>query len=294
VKDELRPLWNFGDLDASEARFAERLDAEQDDGARAELLTQLARVDGLRGNFEAGEARLREAEALASESERAGIRIDLERGRLRNSSGDPGSALPLFVRATERAEEQGELFIAADAAHMAAIAAPDRDDRLAWTRRGIEIAESGEGGRYWVGPLLNNLGWDQLEAGEHEAALASFEQALDHRLGDPENGEAIALGRYAVAKAQQSLGRHAEAAEQLELAVAWTDAEGAPDGWYHEALAESAAALGREEEARLNAELALELLPDADPSFADDHGRVGRLRELAGASQHGPAQHGPA
>jgi tetratricopeptide (TPR) repeat protein len=283
VKDELRPLWDFGDLDASETRFEERLEAEQDDGRRAELLTQLARVDGLRGDFDEGEHRLREAEALARSSERAGIRVDLERGRLRNSNGDPEAALPLFVRATERADEQGELFIAADAAHMAAIAAPNREERLAWTKRGIALAESGDGGGYWVGPLLNNLGWDQYEAGEHDAVLASFEQALEHRLGDPENGEAIAFGRYAVARAQQALGRHADAAEQLELAVAWTEAEGAPDGWYHEALAESAAALGREEEAQRNAKLALELLPDADPSFGDDGERVGRLRELAGA-----------
>jgi tetratricopeptide (TPR) repeat protein len=283
VKDELRPLWDFGDLDASEARFAERLDAEQDDGLRAELLTQLARVDGLRGDFAAGERHLQEAEALAGENGRAGIRIDLERGRLRNSDGDPGAALPLFVRATESADEQGELFIAADAAHMAAIAAPTRDERLAWTNRGIVLAKSGDGGRYWVGPLLNNLGWDQYEAGEHEDALESFEQALEHRLEDPGNPEAIALGRYAVARAQQALGRHAEAAEQLELAVAWTEVEGAPDGWYHEALAESDSALGREDEARRNAELALELLPDADPSFADDDARVGRLRGIAGA-----------
>jgi tetratricopeptide (TPR) repeat protein len=283
VKDELRPLWDFGDLDASEARFTERLDAEQDDGLRAELLTQLARVEGLRGDFEAGELRLRDAEGLAGASPRAGIRIDLERGRLRNSSGDPEDALPLFVRAIERAEEQGELFIAADAAHMAAIAAPDREARLAWTKHGIALAESGDGGRYWVGPLLNNLGWDQYEAGEYESALASFERALEHRLGDPENREAIAFGRYAVAKAQQALGHHNEAAEQLALAIAWTEDEKAPDGWYHEALAQSAAALGREDEARKNAELALELLSDADPSFADDDERAGRLRELAGA-----------
>ena len=208
MSDELRPLWDFGDLDASESRFTERLRAEEDDGMRAELLTQLARVAGLRGDFDQGEERLCEAEALASSSPRAGIRIDLERGRLLNSSGSPEAALPLFVRATEAAEEQEELFIAADSAHMAAIAASTREERLAWTRRGIEISESGDGGRYWVGPLLNNLGWDQFEAGEHEAALASFEQALAHRLQDPENREAIAFGRYGVAKAQQALGRH--------------------------------------------------------------------------------------
>ena len=220
--------------------------AEEDDGLRAELLTQLARVDGLRGDFEEGERRVREAEALAGSSQRAGIRIDLERGRLLKLERRSRGRAPA-VRACDRARRRSKE------------SSSSRRMRRTWPRsrlrprgaarvdeaRHRDLAESGDGGRYWVGPLLNNLGWDQFEAGEHEAALASFEQALEHRLGDPENREAIAFGRYAVAKAQQALGRHAEAAEQLELAVAWTEAEGAPDGWYHEALAESAAALGR-------------------------------------------------
>jgi tetratricopeptide (TPR) repeat protein len=281
VSDELRPLWDFGDLDATERRFEERLGVEPAAGVRAELLTQLARVDGLRGDFEHGEERLREAEALAGRSTRAAIRIDLERGRLLRSSGDSAAALPLFVRATEQAAEQGELFIAADAAHMAAIAAPSREERLAWTERGIELAESGDG-RYWIGPLLNNLGWDRFEAAEYDDALEVFRRALEHRERDPDNQEAIAVGRYAVARALQALGRHDEAAAELELAIAWTELEEAPDGWYHEALAESSAALGRDDDARSNSLLALSLLPAADPSFEEDTERVARLRDLAG------------
>jgi tetratricopeptide (TPR) repeat protein len=281
VSDELRPLWDFGDLDATERRFEERLGVEPAAGVRAELLTQLARVDGLRGDFEHGEERLREAEALAGRSTRAAIRIDLERGRLLRSSGDSAAALPLFVRATEQAAEQGELFIAADAAHMAAIAAPSREERLAWTERGIELAESGDG-RYWIGPLLNNLGWDRFEAAEYDDALEVFRRALEHRERDPDNQEAIAVGRYAVARALQALGRHDEAAAELELAIAWTELEEAPDGWYHEALAESSAALGRDDDARSNSRLALTLLPEADPSFEEDAERIARLRDLAG------------
>ncbi len=283
MSDELRPLWNFGDLDATERRFEERLRVEPDVGVRAELLTQLARVAGLRGDFEHGEERLREAEALAGSSTRAAIRIDLERGRLLRSSGDSEAAMPLFVRATEQAAEQGELFIAADAAHMAAIAAPSREERLVWTERGIELAESGDGdGRYWIGPLLNNLGWDRFEAAEYDDALETFRRALEHREQDPDNQEAIAFGRYAVARALQALRRHDEAAAELELAIAWTESEGAPDGWYHEALAESSAALGRDDDARSNSRLALSLLPEADPSFEEDTERVARLRDLAG------------
>jgi tetratricopeptide (TPR) repeat protein len=281
VSDELRPLWDFGDLDATERRFEERLGVEPAAGVRAELLTQLARVDGLRGDFEHGEERLREAEALAGRSTRAAIRIDLERGRLLRSSGDSAAALPLFVRATEQAAEQGELFIAADAAHMAAIAAPSREERLAWTERGIELAESGDG-RYWIGPLLNNLGWDRFEAAEYDDALEVFRRALEHRERDPDNQEAIAVGRYAVARALQALGRHDEAAAELELAIAWTELEEAPDGWYHEALAESSAALGRDDDARSNSRLALTLLPEADPSFEEDAERIARLRDFAG------------
>ncbi len=165
---------------------------------------------------------------------------------------------------------------------MAAIAAPSREARIAWTERGIELAESSDEARYWLGPLLNNLGWDEYEAGEHEKALATFERALAQREEDPANQEAIAVGRYAVAKAEQTLGQHEEAVAELTRAIAWTAAEGSPDGWFHEALAESAAALGRDDEARSNARLALSLLADADPSFADDTVRVERLRELAG------------
>jgi hypothetical protein len=52
MTDRLRPLWDFDDLEASEARFLEQLERESDDAGRAEVLTQLARIEGLRGDFE--------------------------------------------------------------------------------------------------------------------------------------------------------------------------------------------------------------------------------------------------
>ena len=131
--------------------------------------------------------------------------------------------------------------------------------------------------------MLNNLGWDRYEAGAHEEALDAFERALAARQRDLENPEAIAIARYAVAKALQALDRHADATTQLELAVAWTEAAGEPDGWFHEALAESYAVLGRTTDAREHASRAAPLLADADPTFAADEARVMRLRELADA-----------
>jgi tetratricopeptide (TPR) repeat protein len=193
--DPLRPYWDFDDLDTTEARFR---------ALRAEALTQLARVEGLRDRFEAGDRLLDEA---ATESDpRVRIRVDLERGRLRRSSGDKAAALPLFEAAYAAARAAGEDWIAADAAHMCALAAPDREGFVAWTQRGIELAETSQAASYWLGPLLNNLGWEYFDAGEHEQALAAFERALAAREREPENVAALEAAREAVDEARRALG----------------------------------------------------------------------------------------
>jgi tetratricopeptide (TPR) repeat protein len=278
VGDPLRPVWDFDDLDASEARFRARLEGETSDPARAEVLTQLARVHGLRGEFDEGDRLVDEAAALAGSSPAAQVRVSLERGRLRRSSGDPQAALPLFEEAFAVAVEGGEDWLAADAAHMAALAAPDREVMLAWTRRGIDLASESADARYWLGPLLNNLGWEHYEAGEHEQALDAFERALSAREEDPDRPAEIEIARYAVAKTLRALGRPQEAAALLEQAVEWARTVGQPDGWFHEELAECYAALGRDDEAREQAKAALPLVPEAD---AD---RLARLQALSGES----------
>ena len=193
--DPLRPYWDFDDLDASEARFR---------ALRAEALTQLARVEGLRERYDEGHRLLDEVD---DESPRVLIRVGLERGRLHRSSGDREAALPIFERAYEAAVEAGEDWLAGDAAHMCALAAADREGFVAWTNRGLELAHLSEAAAYWAGPLLNNLGWDYFDAGEHEQALELFERALEVRLRDPENAAAIEHAREAVAEARRALGR---------------------------------------------------------------------------------------
>jgi tetratricopeptide (TPR) repeat protein len=195
MSDPLRPLWDFDDLDATEARFRT---------LRAEALTQLARVEGLRGRFDEGDRLLDE---VTEEDARVRVRVDLERGRLRRSSGDTEAALPLLESAFTAALEAGEDWLAGDAAHMCALAAPDREGFVAWTTRGLELAERSQAAAYWAGPLLNNLGWEHFDAGEHEQALDAFERALAFRERDPENVAAIEIAREAVAEARRALGR---------------------------------------------------------------------------------------
>jgi len=206
MTDRLRPHWNFDDLDGTEERFRARLAEEVPEPGRAEILTQLARVEGLRGRFDRAGALVDEAAGL-SQAAVVRVRVDLERGRICRSSGSKDAALPLFRSAFATAVDTGEDWLAADAAHMCALAAPDREGFLAWTQRGIALAESSEAAAYWLGPLLNNLGWELFDAGEHEQALAVFERALAVRGREPEQVAAIEAARAAVTEALGALGR---------------------------------------------------------------------------------------
>jgi tetratricopeptide (TPR) repeat protein len=207
VGDRLRPTWDFDDLDGSQQRFRALLEEEQTDDGRAEILTQLARVEGLRDRFDEGDALLDEAEALAGTTPVVRARIDLERGRLRRSGGEPEAALPLFEAAFETALAIPHEFLAVDAAHMVAIAAPELETRLAWSNRGIDLARASPDPEvtYWLGSLFNNVGWDYFDAGDYESALDWFELALVERQKRPDEPKRIELAREAVEEARSKL-----------------------------------------------------------------------------------------
>ena len=205
MTDRLRLLWDFNDLEGTQQRLRAQLEQETSNAGRAEVLTQLARIESLRDEFDACEELLQEAEGLAGSSSIAKTRIDLERGRKLRSSGDGEGSVRLFESAFRLACENGDYFLAGDAAHMVAIAVPEK--MLEWTKRGLELADSQPDAAYWAGPLLNNLGWHYYDAGDYEAALDAFERALEVRKRDPKNQAAIALAEEAVDEALKALGR---------------------------------------------------------------------------------------
>jgi tetratricopeptide (TPR) repeat protein len=265
-----RDVWDFNDLESSEQQFRALLAAEAVTANRAAILTQLARIEGLRGRFASGDRLLAEAEEIGG----AESWVMIERGRLRRSSGDGATALPSFEAAYELALAKGDGFLAADAAHMAAIVG----DAETWTARGTLLcSRPGDPGRYWLAPLLNNLGWSRYESGDFDGALAVFEEALAVRSEEPDQPHEREIARYAVGKALRALGRVAEATTQLERAVAWATEAGVDTPYFHEELAECYAAGGRTDAARAQAERALALFREGDAGKA----RLGRLLELA-------------
>jgi tetratricopeptide (TPR) repeat protein len=205
MPDRLRPLWDFDDLGATEERLREQFERESTAEGRAEVLTQLARVQSLQDEFDACEQLLREAESLAGDSELVKLRVELERGRKLRSSGDGVAATSLFESAFERARAIGENYLAGDAAHMVAISTPDK--MVEWSERGIELAESEPDAAYWAGPLLNNLGWHYFDAGDFLTALEVFERALEVRERDPSNPQAIQWAQEAIDETRAALQR---------------------------------------------------------------------------------------
>lgn len=248
-------LWDYDDPAASEARFRALLPdliAGGDESLRAQLLTQIARALALQRRFDEARAILAQAEArLDAAGERARVRWLLETGRCHNSSGSPERSLAFFLEAWELASQCGEDFHAVDAAHMLAIVEAAPEDRLAWTMRALELAESSDDPRVgkWPGSLHNNIGWTWHEQGDYARALEHFRKALvwRERQGDLAT---IRIARWCIARCLRSLARPDEALTMQRALLEAYRAEDAPDGYVYEELGECLLLLGRESEAR--------------------------------------------
>jgi hypothetical protein len=91
-------LWDYSHPDQTETKFCEiLLQFPEDDAAFLELLTQIARAQGLQGKFDHAHQTLDQVERRLKEvPSRPKIRYLLERGRVFNSSGKPEEARPFF------------------------------------------------------------------------------------------------------------------------------------------------------------------------------------------------------
>lgn len=197
----LDELWDFSDPVASEARLRDAAASESDAASRAELMTQVARALGLQERYADGDAVL---EGIAAPDPAVAVRMALERGRLRNSAGDPAAAVPLFARAAQAAASARLVFLQVDALHMLAIADTVRADE--WTTTALAVLDGVDDPRTlrWRVSLHNNAGWALFDAGRFGDALAAFEASRDAavRVGTAQQvewaDEAIAEARAAV------------------------------------------------------------------------------------------------
>lgn len=279
-------LWDFGNPAESEARFRARL--AEAIGMEALLLhTQVARSLGLQRRFdEADDVLDAVEEALPPGDSLARVRMLLERGRVRNSSGRKQESLPYFQEAYRMAQRLGEDFYTVDAAHMLGIAETGAAS-IEWNERALDTArKSGdERTRGWRGSLLNNLAWTYHDLGQFPRALALFEETVTIRQaqGKP---EPLRIARWSVARCKRSLGRIDEALKEQQALAEELHQNGGSDGYVSEELGECLWALGRQEEARPHLRRAYVVLSE-DPWLRENEAaRLDRMSGLAaGASE---------
>jgi tetratricopeptide (TPR) repeat protein len=273
TSEQIDALWTIDDPAAGFARLQEALRDNPD--SADELHTQICRTLGLQRRFDEGRAEL--AKVSPNPSETVKVRVQLESGRLKNSSGDKAGAIPYFQRALELATEYHLDFFAVDAAHMLAIATQG-DESLQWNERALQMAEASANplARRWKGSLLNNLGWTYHDAGNLDEALRKFRAALDFQqeFGNPVRTR---IARWAVARCYRSMGRFEEALLIQEELIKEPEA-----GYVSEELGENFLALNRLEEAKPHFRRAHELLSEDPFLKANEFARLQRLKDLAG------------
>ncbi|MEV4689347.1 hypothetical protein [Microbacterium sp. LWH3-1.2] len=198
AQTRLDELWDFSDAAGSEARLRAAVEDETDAATRAELETQVARALGLQERFDQADAAL---DAVSIEDVAVAARAALERGRVRNSAGDPEAAVTCFLAAADAASGAGLTFLQVDALHMLAIAEPDQAEE--WTAAALRALDGVDDPRAlrWNVSLHNNAGWRLLDARRVDEAIAEFEAARDAatRWGTPQQvqwaDEALAEAR---------------------------------------------------------------------------------------------------
>ena len=274
-------LWDYSHPAQTEAVFRELIATTRGEEL-CELLSQVARAQGLQRRFDEAAETLDQAEGLLQgHMPRARVRCILERGRLLNSSGDSIGARHLFIDAWHLARANRLDGLAVDAAHMIAIVSGNEEART-WNRRAIDLAagSSDHEARRWLGSLYNNLGWTLHDQGQPEAALDLFQKAVDFR-EEQGDRETLLIAKWCVARCLRSMGRVEEAlARQLDLREEYRQ-DGKRSGYVEEELAECLRALGRPGEATPHFAVAYEELSKDDVRGDLEPDRLERLRQLA-------------
>jgi tetratricopeptide (TPR) repeat protein len=284
--------WDYDRPGETEARFRALLPAARASGNRdylVQLLTQIARTEGLQRRFDDAERTLAEAESLlTSDTAVARVRLKLEQGRVLNSSKRRDQSKPLFLEAWNLARQAGSHAFAVDAAHMLGLVETG-EASITWNERAMSLAESSPDpkARRWLGSLYNNLGWTYHGRGRYATAFDLFQKALTEREKEGKKPE-IRIARWCMARCLRSLGRVEEALAAQRALYEEFQAEGGMDGYVVEEIAECLLLSKREEEAKPHFAHAYREL-SRDPWLRDNEApRLERLARLGGVEPGAP------
>jgi tetratricopeptide (TPR) repeat protein len=272
TSEQIDALWTVNDpvegevkLKSAVADYPESVD---------ELRTQIARSLGLQGRFDEAWNELSKISIVHTPL--VEIRIQLEKGRLKNSSDKRNDAKPYFLKALELAEQGHSDYYAIDAAHMLGIVS-EGPESIRWNQLALQLAANSKLKRAqnWKGSLLNNLGWTYFSIGDFNTALTTLESALDFEMtvGDPIR---IRIARWTVARSLRALKRYDEAFAIQNDLIQYPE-----QGYVSEELGELLLVLGRPDEAKSRFKRAYDLLSQSLGSDPGQANRLARLKELS-------------
>ena len=284
---EFDALWNFDDPAGTETRFRELLPKAREsshEGYEAELLTQIARAQGLQQKFAEAHATLDEVDVLLKpELKSAKVRSLLERGRVLNSSRKAEESMPVFTEALRLAQESGLENYAVDAAHMLGVVAKGKES-IKWNEQAMRLAESATDpkAKRWLGPLYNNTGWTYFDMGRYDEALELFERDIEFRKQGGNNVE-IGIARWSAAKMHRHLGNAEQSLKlQMELLDDPDRKGNDSEGYTREEIGECLLLLNRPSEAAPYFARAWQLLHNDPWLSRDEPDRLTRLKKLGG------------
>jgi tetratricopeptide (TPR) repeat protein len=191
---------------------------EHDVSTQVEALAQTARMLALQGELEAGRPWLERAVELARPEQPLGwSRTLLVRGVFAREAEREEEAAALFRQAYEFAVAQDLEDRALRAAFLLA-SAGDPDQRIAWTRIGIDAATK-EQLTPWLGPLYMNLGDLYMDSADYAQATVAFETARS-AIVPTADSETKMLTDYSYGVALRKSGRPADARRVMSTAYA--------------------------------------------------------------------------
>src|SRR5712664_476391 len=246
-------LWDYDHPGATERKFRELLPValdSRDFPYLTQLLTQIARAEGLQRKFQDAHKtldRVEKALLKAEADDKTKVRYLLERGRVFNSSGKRDDARPLFLQALDLAVKSKDDFNAVDAAHMMAIV-ESTEKQLQWNLKALDLAENSaeEKARKWKGSLYNNIGWTYFEQRQFEESLLMFEKALEFQQQQGDRNK-ILIARWCVAKTLRMMDHTEEALEMQRDLYEQYQGAGRRSGYVYEEIAECLTIMGQQE-----------------------------------------------
>ena len=281
-------LWASSSLLETEAKIKNKISPVQSDRhdlKSLELLTQLARVQGLQGHFAQADQTLKSVEVEIHQQDpklrsQAEIRWLLEQGRLFAMQMIPAKGLVFIKQAMDKAIEDKNSFFAIDAAVMLTLMNPMKrqHETLQWALTEAETTTSPDS-KLWLPFLYIMNAWTLFDTRQFDRALEFFQKALDQPHLPQQRMQTQAI-KWSLARTKRALGHFDEALDLLNEVRLEFEAVGESNGYVYLEIAENLRQQQKEQDAKPYFEMAYNIL-SLNLWFTDNkETELARIKEL--------------